>query len=217
MDVRWSCMDYKQSWTSKNWWFWTVVLEKTLESPLNCKEIQSVHPKGDQSWVFIGRNDAEAETPILQPPDAMSWLIGKDPDAGKDWGQEKKGLTEDEMIGWHHQLNGLWVWWTPGAGDGQGGLASCSSRGRKESDTTERLIWTELISSEEILVKESRGSPLWCSSGKSKYRKDKEGRQKESHCRTLPHFSSLFFWILGEVNSVIWPWARSQSCETLES
>ena len=96
----------KKAWAPKNWCFWTVVLEKTLESPLDCKEIQPVHPKGDQSWLFFGRNDAEAETSILWPPHAKSWLIGKDPDAGRDWGQEEKGTTEDEMAGWHHQLNG---------------------------------------------------------------------------------------------------------------
>ena len=95
-----------KSWVLKNWCFWIVVLEKTLESPLDCKEIQPVHPKGDKSWVFIGRTDAEAETPILWPPYAKSWLIGKDPDAGKDWGQEEKGTTEDEMVGWHHCLDG---------------------------------------------------------------------------------------------------------------
>ena len=94
------------SWAPKNWCFWTVVLEKTLENPLDCKEIQPVHPKGDQSWVFTGMTDAEAETPILSPPDEKSWLIGKDPDAGRDWGQEEKGTTEDEMAGWHHQLDG---------------------------------------------------------------------------------------------------------------
>ena len=99
----WDC---EESWAPKNWRFWTVVLEKTLESPLDCKEIQPVHPKGDQSWVFIGRTDAEAETPVLWPPDAKSWLIRKDPDAGKDWGQEEKGMTEDGMAGWHHRLNG---------------------------------------------------------------------------------------------------------------
>ena len=96
----------KEKWEQKNWCFWTGVLEKTLESPLDCKEIQPVHPKGDQSWVFIERTHAEAETPILWPPDAKNWLIGKDPDAGKDWGQEEKGMTEDEMVGWHHQLAG---------------------------------------------------------------------------------------------------------------
>ena len=100
-------LDYKESWVLKNWCFWTVVLEETLESPLDCKEIQPVHPKGDQSWVFIGRTDAEAETPVLRPPHAKSWLIGKDPDAGRDWGQEEKGMAEDEMTGWHHQLRDL--------------------------------------------------------------------------------------------------------------
>ena len=99
-------LDYKESWVPKNWCFWTVVLEKTLESPLDCKEIQPVHPKGNHSWIFIERTDVEAETPILWPPDANSQLIGKDPDAGKDWGQEEKGATEDEMVGWHHKLNG---------------------------------------------------------------------------------------------------------------
>ena len=119
--------------------FWTVVLETTLESPLDCKEIQPVHPKGDQSWVFIGKTDVEAETPILWPPDAKSWLIWKDPDAGKDWGREEKGTTEEEMVGWHHRLNGHGFGWTPGAGDGQGGLACCSPWGCKESDVTEQL------------------------------------------------------------------------------
>ena len=116
-----------------------MVLEKTLESPLDCKEIQPVHSKGDQSWVFIGRTDAEAETPILWPPDEKNQLIGKDPDAGKDGGQEEKGTTEDEMVGWHHQVNGRESEQTPGVGDGQGGLACCSPWGRKESDSTERL------------------------------------------------------------------------------
>jgi len=121
-----------------------VVLEKTLKSPLDCKEIQPVHPKGVQPWDFFGRNDAKGETPILWPPHAKSWLIGKDPDAGRDWGQEKRGMTEDEMAGWHHQLDGHEFGWTPGVGDGQGGLACCDSWGRKELDTTERLNWTEL-------------------------------------------------------------------------
>ena len=117
------------------------MLEKTLESPLDCKEIQPVHPKEDQSWVFIGRTDVEAETPILWLPDAKRWLIWKDPDAGKDWGQEEKGTTEDETVGWHHQLDAHRFRWTPGVGDGQGGLACYSSWGRKESDTTEQLNW----------------------------------------------------------------------------
>ena len=117
--------------------------EKTLESPLDCKEIQPVHPKWDQSWVFIGRSDVEAETPVLWPPDANSWLIWKDPDAGKDWRQEEKGTTEDEMVGCHQLLDGHGLAWNPGVGDGQGGLACCSSWGHKESDTTEWLNWTE--------------------------------------------------------------------------
>ena len=136
-------LDYKESWALKKWYFWTVVLEKTLESLLDCKEIQRVHPKGDQSWVFIGRTDVEAETPILWPPDAKSWLIGKDLDAGKDWGQEEKGTTEDEMVGWRHWLNGHGFGWTLGVGDGQGGLVCCDSWGHKESDMTEQLNWTD--------------------------------------------------------------------------
>ena len=121
-----------------------MVLEKTLESPLDCKEIQPVHSTGDQSWVFFGRNDAEAETPILWPPYAKSWLIGKDSDAGRDWGQEEKGTTEDEMAGWHHRLNGREFEWSPGIGEGPGGLVCCNSWGCKESDMTEQLNWTEL-------------------------------------------------------------------------
>ena len=136
-------LDCKQSWAPKNWHFWSVVLEKTLESPLDCKAIQPVHPKGDHSWVFIGRADVEAETPIFWPPDMKSWLIWKDPDAGKDWGQEEKGTIEDKMFGWHHQFNGHKFGWTPGIGDGQGGLACCCSWGCKESDMTWRLNWTE--------------------------------------------------------------------------
>ena len=127
-----------------NWYFWTVVLEKTLESPLDWKEIQSVHPKGDQSWVFIGGTDVEAETPILWPPATKSWLIGKDTDAGKDWGQEEKGMTEDKMVGWHYWLDGHGFGWTLGGGDEQGGLACCGSWSLKESYMTERLNWTDL-------------------------------------------------------------------------
>ena len=135
-------LDYKESWVQKNWCFWTAVLEKTLENPLDCKETQTVNPKGDQSWMFIGRTDAEAESPILWPHDVESWLIGKDPDAGKDWGQEEKGMTEDEMVGWHHRLDGHGFRRTPGVGDRQGGLACCGSWGCKELDTTEWLDWT---------------------------------------------------------------------------
>ena len=138
-------LDYKESWATKNWCFLTVVLEKTLESPLDYKEIQPVHSEGDQPWVFIGRTDAKAETPILWPPHANSWLIGKDPGAGRDWGQEEKGTTEDEIAGWHHQLDGHGFGWTPGVGNGQGGLVCCGSWGLKESDTAEWLNWTEIL------------------------------------------------------------------------
>ena len=137
-------LDCEERWVLKNWWFWTVVLEKTLVSPSDCKEIQPVHPKGDQSWVFIGRTDIEAETPVLCPTNEKSWHIWKDPDAGKDWGSEEKWATEDEIIGWHHWLNGNGFGWTPGVGDGQGSLPCCSSWGHKKLDTTEWLNWTEL-------------------------------------------------------------------------
>ena len=116
-----------------------MVLEKTLESPLDCKEIQPVHSAGDQPWDFFGRNDAKAETPVLWPPHVKSGLIGKDSDAGRDWGQEEKGMTEDEMAGWHHQLNGRGFGWTAGVDFGQGSLASCGSWGQKESHTFEGL------------------------------------------------------------------------------
>ena len=135
-------LDYKESWALKNWWFWTVVLEKTLENPLDCKDIQSVHLKGDRSWVSIGRTDVEAETPVLWPPHAKYWLTGKDPHAGKGWRHQEKGMTEDKMVGWHHRLNGHGFGWTLGVGDGQGGLVCCGSWGPKESDTTE---WTKHI------------------------------------------------------------------------
>ena len=137
-------LDYKESWVPKNWCFWTVVLEKTLESPLNCEEIQPVHPKGNQSWMLIVSSDVEAETPVLWPPTTKSWLILRYPDAGKDWKQEEKVMTEDEMVGWHHWLNGHECEQALGAGDGQGSLACCSPWGHKESDMTERLNWTEM-------------------------------------------------------------------------
>ena len=132
-------LDYKEGWVLKNWCFWTVVLEKTLENPLDCKEIQLVNPKGNQFWIFIGGTDAEAEAPILWPPDVKSWLIGKDPYAGKDWGQEDKGTMEDEMVGWCHELNGLEFEKTPGDGERQGSLECCSSWSHKELDMTEWL------------------------------------------------------------------------------
>ena len=136
-------LDYKESRAPKTWWFWTVVLEKTAESPLDCKEILPVHTKGNKSWMFIGRTDVEAETPILWPPDVKNWLIGKDLYAGKYWRQEEKRMTEDEMVGWHHRLNGHEFESTLEVGDGQGGLACCNSWGRKESDTIERLNWPD--------------------------------------------------------------------------
>ena len=146
-------LDYKESWVLNNWCFWTVVLEKTLESPLDCKEIQPVNPKGNQSWVFIGRTDAEAEAPILWPPDVKSWLIGKDPDAGKDWRQEEKGITEDEMVGWHHWLNGHEFEQTPG-NSGQESLVCCSRWNCKELDMT---LWLNNNNSKERRV----SSLLW--------------------------------------------------------
>ena len=136
-------LDYKESWMMKNWCFWTVVLEKALESHLDCKEIKPVHPKGNQSWISIGRTDAEAESSILWPPDVKNWLIWKDPIAGEDWRQEEKGMTEDEMVGWHYWLNGREFGQTLVVGDGQGSLVCCSPWGHKELDMTERLNWTE--------------------------------------------------------------------------
>ena len=136
---------YKESWVPKNWCFWTVVLEETLESPLDCKEIQPVRSKGDKSWVFIGRTDVEAETPILWPPDVKSWLIWKDPDDGKDWRQEEKGTTEDEMVGWHHWLNGYEFEQALEIGDEQESLTCYSPRGHKELDMTEQLNCIYLV------------------------------------------------------------------------
>ena len=133
-------LNCEESWAPKNWCFWTVVFEKTLESPLDCKEIQPAHSEGDQPWDFFGRNDAKAEAPVLWPSHAKSWLIGKDSDAGR----EEKRTREDEMARWYHWLDGHESEWTPGVGYGQRGLACCNSCGRKESDTTERLNWTEL-------------------------------------------------------------------------
>ena len=132
-------LGYKESWAPKNWFFWTVVLNKTLESPLDCKVIKPVSPKGNQSWTFIGRTNVEAEAPILWPPDVKNWLIWKDPDAGKDWGLEEKGMTEDEMVGWHHWLNGCEFEKTLGDSEGWGSLACCSLWSHKELDTTECL------------------------------------------------------------------------------
>ena len=134
-------LDYKESWALKNWCFWTVVLEKTLERPLDCQEIQPVHPKGSKSWIFIGRTDAEAETPILWLRDSKNWLIGKDPDAGKDWRWEEKGMTEDEMVG--SPTRWSWVWVNSWIGDGQRGLVCCSPWGCKSQ--TQLSNWTETM------------------------------------------------------------------------
>ena len=159
-------LDYKESWVLKNWCFWTVVLEKSLESPLDCKEIKPVNTKGNQSWILIGRTDAEAS--ILWPPDVKKWLLGKDPDAGKDWRQEEKGMTEDEMVGWHHWLDGHEFEQARGDGDGQGSLSCCSPWGHKESDTTEWLNWTELaFFSNKLFLIKVWGLPWWFSGEES--------------------------------------------------
>ena len=144
-------LDYEDRWAPRNWCFWTVV-EKTLESPLDCKEIQPVHAGGDQSWDFFGRTDAKAETPVLWPPHVKSWLIGKDLDPGRDLGQEERAMIEDEMAGWYHQLDGHEFEWTPGVGDGQGSLACCDSWGCQELDMTEWLNWTEPLLYSELLL-----------------------------------------------------------------
>ena len=166
-----------------------MVLEKTLESPLDCKKIQPVYPKGDQSWVFIGRTDVEAETPILWPPGVKNWLTGKDPDAGKDWRQEEKGTTEDEMAGWHHWLNGLESEWTPGVGDGQGGLACCDSWGCKESDMTEWLNWRSILPKQHKYLSAQENTPM-LSPRFSKRLK----RKQHNHCtrclKSISHYST---------------------------
>ena len=135
-------LHHRESWVLKHWCIWTVVLEKTLESPLDCKEIKPVSPKGDKSWIFIGWTDAEAEAPIRWPPNVKNWLIGKNPDAGKDWRQEEKGMIEEKMVGWHYQLNGHEFEQPPGVGDGQVGLVCCSPWGHKELDISEQLNWS---------------------------------------------------------------------------
>ena len=138
-------LGHKESWALKNWCFWTVVLQKALENYLDYKQIQPVNLKGNRSWIFTGRTDAEAEAPILLPPNGKNWLIWKDPNARKGWRREEKGITEDEMVGWHHRFDGYELEQAPGVGDGQGCLAYCSPRDCKESDTTEWLNWTEYV------------------------------------------------------------------------
>ena len=154
-------LDCKESWAPKNWCFWTVVLEKTLKSPLDCKEIKPVHPKGNQSWIFIGRTEAEAETPIFWPPNAKNWVIWKDPDAGKDWRQEEKGMTEDEMVGWHHRLNGHEFEQTLGGGEGQGSLACCSPWIAKSR--TQLNDWTDWGISLNLRPPDLYASEFWVS------------------------------------------------------
>ena len=153
-------LDYKESWVPKNWYFWAVVLEKTLESPLECKKIKPVNPEGHQSWIFTRRTDAKAEAPILWPPDVKDWLIRKDPDAGEDWRQEEKGMTEDETVGWHHWLNGCEYEQALGIGDGQGSLVCCSPWAHKESDTAEWLNWISILLS---LIIDQKQGPYSCS------------------------------------------------------
>ena len=154
-------LDYKESWALKNWCFWTVVLEKTLESPLDWKKIKPVNPKGNQPWIIIWRTNAEA--PILWPPDAKSWLTGKDPDAGKDWRQEEKGTTENKMVGWHHRFDGHEFEQALGVGDGQGSLVCCSPWSHKESDMIEWLKWTDYSHVRKNWVEEALSMILACS------------------------------------------------------
>ena len=137
-------LDHKESWALKNWCFWTVVLETALESSLDCQEVKPVNPRGNQSWIFIGRTDTKAETPTIWPSDAKNWLIWKNPDAGKDWRQEEKGMTENEMVGWHHWLHGHEFEQAPAVGDGQGSLECCTPRCHSESVMIGQLNWTEI-------------------------------------------------------------------------
>ena len=189
----------KEIWTPKNWCFWTVVLEKTLESPLDCKEIKPVNLKVNQSWIFIRRTDAEAETPGLWLPDVKNWLIGKDPDAGKDWRQEEKGMTEDEIVVWHHWLYGQ----APGVGNGQGSLVYCSPWGHKEVDTTEWLNWTVILSN---LISLSRKSLC-----KSRIQtRDFKTTTSAFHSKEIPPF---FLWTPSNQTNKIKP--PEQKTETL--
>ena len=157
-------LDSKKGWAPKNWCFWTLVLEKTLESPLDRKEIKPVNSKGNQPWIFTGRTDAEAEAPILRPSNVKSQLIGRDPDAGKDGRQEEKGTTQDEMVGWNHQFNGHEFEQALGGSEGQGGLACCSPRGCKESEANEQQLDKLNISFLSLLPSESFLSFRACNS-----------------------------------------------------
>ena len=180
-------LDYKESWAPKYWCFWTVVLEKTLESPLDCKEIQPVHPKGNQSRIFIGRTDAEAETPILCTPDVKNWLIGKDSDTGRDWGQEEKQVAEDEMVRQHHWFNGYEFEQTLGDSGGQGSLACCNSCGCRESDMLSGRIkyWKEVVAVSRM---GQRGNKIHSDSSSSHSTKGWKGAHPASaQCRTPPY------------------------------
>ena len=187
-------LDCEESWAQKNWYFWSGVREDSCES-LGLPKIQKFHSTGDRSWVFFGRNDAKVETPVLWPPHEVSCLIGKDSDAGRDWRQEEKGTTEDEMAGWHHQLDGCESKWTPGVGDGQGDLACSNSWGRKESDTTEWLIWTELILNGLLLAYMVKDLPtMWETQIQSLFWEDPLEKEMATH-------SNLLAWRI--------PWWRS--------
>ena len=194
---QWSCMDVRvglwRKLSVEELMLLNCGVGKTLESSLDCKEIQPVHPKGDQSWVFFGRNDAKAETPILWPPHEKSWLIRKDFDAGKDWGQEEKRTTEDEMAGWHHQLDGFESEWTPGVGDGQGGLECCDAWGHKESDMIEWLNWTELLLRSSFLSA-SAWTISYILGAETQPRKGWDTRLTLSHSPSLSLFSLPRVW-----------------------
>ena len=191
---------------------WTVVLEKTPESPLDSKEIKPVNPKGNQSWIFIGRNDALAEAPILWPPDVKNWLIEKDLDAGKDWSQEEKGSTEDEMVGWHHWLYGHEFEWAPGVGDGQGSLACCSPWDHKESDMTEQMNWTELKSSVVIkplpAVHEPQETQIWSPRSGRSPGEGNGRRHSHSSIRLENPMDRRAWWATVHGVAKSWTWLR---------
>ena len=188
-------LDNKKCWVLKNWCFWTVVLKKTLESPLDCKEIKPVNPKGNESWIFIGRTDAEAEAPILWPHDAKNWLIGKVRDAGKDWGQEEKGMTEDEMVGWHHWLNGHEFEQAPVVGYGQGSLACCSPWGVKELDITGRMNWSISFLRDEIRAM-TQFTSLWGFWGLKENYHAQRADNSAWKCWSLSHVQLTTPWTL---------------------
>jgi len=212
-------LDHKESWVLKNWCFWIVVLDKTLESPLDCKEIQPVHLKGNQSWIFIGRTDVEAEIPILWPPDANNWFIWKDPDAGKDWRWEEKGMTEDEMVGWYHWLAGREFKQALGIGDGQGSLACCSPWGCRSrirlSDWTEVALvvknhlpmqktsgtWARSLGWEDPLEEGMQPTPVFLS-GESPWTEESGGLLSMGSQRVAHNWSDLA-WMHGWLGRIV--------------